>query len=374
MDDRKVLIVDDSLELGRLIRSALDTLNIPIEVAIVPSAEEAILEAARRNIDLLICDIRLPGLSGLELISRLRMRKKVDHVIQITALNDPEMRRRAEEAGADAFFFKPLPMAEFLDTVSSFLGLEKPQGTEHAAEPEEDFPRLSSLLDDLRSTLAAHAVMLVDRDGRSLAMSGDLPDPGLGKGMAQALAAVMGTGRQAANALGGGEAIFTIKGVKYDLLATPIGTTHSLLLVMPSTSRSVRLWIASDEVLTARPAIFKVLERSGMTAAPASQSPSTGATRPAPEVEYPETAGVEGQPEESASPVVDASPEELASMFEHESKPGTDELNAYWESAAQGEESRHTPPPGMLSYDQARRLGLTPEDEHNVEGDESAAE
>jgi CheY-like chemotaxis protein len=55
---KHVLIVDDALDLGRLLQSALATLDIKVKTVVVPSAEEAILEAAHHPIDLLVTDIR----------------------------------------------------------------------------------------------------------------------------------------------------------------------------------------------------------------------------------------------------------------------------------------------------------------------------
>ena len=64
MSPKRVLIVDDAMELGRLLMAALSTLEDKPDVTLVPSAEEAVLEAAHRPVDLMITDIRLPGISG----------------------------------------------------------------------------------------------------------------------------------------------------------------------------------------------------------------------------------------------------------------------------------------------------------------------
>jgi CheY-like chemotaxis protein len=71
---KRVLIVDDALELGRFLQAALKTLRPPVESVLVPSAEEAILESSQTAPDLLVADIRLPGISGLELVRKIRNR------------------------------------------------------------------------------------------------------------------------------------------------------------------------------------------------------------------------------------------------------------------------------------------------------------
>ena len=64
---KRILIVDDALDLGRLWQAAIKAAAPELEIVVVPSAEEALLEANYHSIDLLITDIRLPG----ELVGRV---------------------------------------------------------------------------------------------------------------------------------------------------------------------------------------------------------------------------------------------------------------------------------------------------------------
>ena len=125
MAPRRILVVDDSMEMGRLVQAALSTLNIPLQVTLVPSAEEAQLEFSRHSFDLLITDVRLPGISGLELTRRLRTRHKAVRIIQISGLSDPTLRQQSMDAGADFFFTKPLDMPVFLETAEKLLASRK---------------------------------------------------------------------------------------------------------------------------------------------------------------------------------------------------------------------------------------------------------
>ena len=65
----RILIVDDQRDITRMLRLAVEALGRGYSVADVPSAEEALLEVRRAAVDLLITDLRLPGISGLELIN-----------------------------------------------------------------------------------------------------------------------------------------------------------------------------------------------------------------------------------------------------------------------------------------------------------------
>ena len=118
-----ILIVDDQREVSRLLKSALETIEHGLDVVEAPSGEEAILEASRRKIDLLVADFRLPGITGVELTKKMQARNPAMKVILITGVTDPKVREDIAKAGADAYFTKPVPMADFLDAVERTLGL-----------------------------------------------------------------------------------------------------------------------------------------------------------------------------------------------------------------------------------------------------------
>ncbi len=126
MHSRRVLIVDDQVDVRRVLRAGLEMLGQEIKVTDVPSAEEALLIISRQPVDLLITDIYLPGISGLELKDRARKRNPELRMILITGMSDEEMRQKVVNAGADAYFFKPIDMAGFLDTAQQLLGIKAP--------------------------------------------------------------------------------------------------------------------------------------------------------------------------------------------------------------------------------------------------------
>src|SRR5690242_4353236 len=124
MNAKRVLIVDDALDIGRMISAALVTLDPTLQSKVMPTAEEAIMEMFRDTPDLLVIDIRLPGISGLDLTRKVRAQYPNVKIIQISGVNDPQIKPKALEAGADAFFPKPLSMSEFLNAASRYLGMQ----------------------------------------------------------------------------------------------------------------------------------------------------------------------------------------------------------------------------------------------------------
>jgi DNA-binding response OmpR family regulator len=85
---------------------------------------EALLLIGERKPDLLILDILMPGMNGIEVCQKLRS-SPVTRGIKIAAVtgdHSPDTRKRVLEAGADLFFAKPLDIAEFLACCRKLLG------------------------------------------------------------------------------------------------------------------------------------------------------------------------------------------------------------------------------------------------------------
>jgi len=100
-----ILIVDDEPGMRNFLQRTLSSRCALLEVA--GSAEEAEALRLRYHFDLLIVDIRLPGLSGLEWVRQLRERGIRTHVIYMTAYADLQMAIAAIHNGADDFIMKP---------------------------------------------------------------------------------------------------------------------------------------------------------------------------------------------------------------------------------------------------------------------------
>ena len=111
----RVLVVDDNHEVRRMVTASIKTLGADIDVLDVPSAEEALFIIASLSFDLVVLDFRLPGMSGLEMVNRLRKHKPEIKIILVTGVEDPATRQQVSEAGAAAYFFKPIDITTFLE-------------------------------------------------------------------------------------------------------------------------------------------------------------------------------------------------------------------------------------------------------------------
>jgi CheY-like chemotaxis protein len=107
-DPRLLLVVEDSEECAATLEIALG--SIPgTEVRVAGSAEEALAAVALFEIAAIVTDIHLPGISGLELVSRVRRDANLGGIpiIVISGDSASDTEERARAAGASVFFGKP---------------------------------------------------------------------------------------------------------------------------------------------------------------------------------------------------------------------------------------------------------------------------
>ena len=108
-----VLVVDDEPDVEALFRQQFrkELRAARFAMAFAQSAAEALERvgaADSASLILILSDINMPGMSGLELLPRARKARPDVPVIMITAYGDAETRRRAIEGGAAALFTKPI--------------------------------------------------------------------------------------------------------------------------------------------------------------------------------------------------------------------------------------------------------------------------
>jgi CheY-like chemotaxis protein len=108
-----ILVVDDEPDVELLFRQQfrhdLRAGRFTMEFASsAPAALERITDAAGRSIILILSDINVPGMSGLELLPKAKAVRPDVPVIMITAYGDAETKRKALENGAEALFAKPI--------------------------------------------------------------------------------------------------------------------------------------------------------------------------------------------------------------------------------------------------------------------------
>lgn len=117
--DVTILIVEDDRVLREFLCTALAD---EFEVAGAVTGEEAVELARRLRPDVVLLDVMLPGLSGLDVVREIRADPELRHtpVLVMTAFSDIEP-SEAEAAGADRFLSKPFDLLELTETVKELV-------------------------------------------------------------------------------------------------------------------------------------------------------------------------------------------------------------------------------------------------------------
>ncbi len=371
MAGERILIVDDHKEAARMIRKNLESLEQDLVIDDVLSGEEALLELRGAHVDLLVADIRLPGISGLELMEKFKTRNPETRVILISGVTDPTIRKQVAQAGADAFFFKPIDIPGFLDAVERVLGFVEtvlpPELSLHAEDFEDDDIEeqakinMAGLLPKLRVALDATAVIMVDDQGQVLVRSGELPDPALETAIMPVLMRTFTAGVSISHFLGQNvpDHFYSFRGENYDLFMAPVGEAYCLMVLTRPTLLKEMGDIA-DQIQSTVKSMLLSLTRlgisthiSGQFTRPAFTEGSTSRLEPEELEKAPaETGGLSEQAE-------DQNLEDLLSELEGGLSQDAD---AFWESFS-GEEVTTGSGSDTLSYDQAAKLGLAPKED-----------
>jgi excisionase family DNA binding protein len=114
-----VLIVDDEDEITQIMKSYFERKG-GFEVTTVSDGISALLEVGRANPDLLILDIMIPGVDGVEVCRRIKAGPSASTII-IAISGQPEMEKKILQAGGDVFLTKPLDLEKLYNEARSLL-------------------------------------------------------------------------------------------------------------------------------------------------------------------------------------------------------------------------------------------------------------
>ncbi len=343
-----------------MLKTGVETLGPEFSVIAVPSGEEAVLEIFMQKYDLLVTDVRLPGISGLEVMRRVRASHPELKVILITGVLDPTIRRNVADAGADAFFLKPIELADFLDAVERCLGLVDDKMPESNLLQPTDIPEdgIADRLTNLRKDVGAFSALLLDDRGRPVVQAGDLPDDAAAvENLFPALMAGFSAGMKVSHFLGASrpDSLTYFGGTKFALFFAPLGTSHALLVAVNAVQMDAQISHMVQDVYSALYDLQNILEHMGVPVR--SEEPMPGTKELEPLLE--DDDDIEEDLEEA--PILDA-------IFENAqaNHAQPQDLDAFWDSLADGA-SESVSNADVLTYDQAMQLGLAPEDEEGGE-------
>ncbi len=120
---QRILIVEDSETMRSLLASSLEEMDPPVKVSEAASGFEALRILPRESFDLVVTDINMPDINGLELLSFVRRdpRFQTVPVVIVSTEGSDRDRDKGLELGADAYLVKPFEPEALRATVSDLL-------------------------------------------------------------------------------------------------------------------------------------------------------------------------------------------------------------------------------------------------------------
>lgn len=381
MAGKKILVVDDHYEMLEFLRSMLELSNKGVEVLAVPSAEEGLLELRRTLFDLVITDVRLPGMSGFDLVRKTKAIKSDTPVIMITAYSTAEGRKEAKELGVLRYFPKPLDTDEMLTAVHEALYgksavISKSQALQIEAAAQIVPNRARKRLESLRTDTGAAELLLAKAAGEIIMQVGDGRIKDAAKLMT-ILANNLEDSYLLAQELGSREP-FTLQyhaGETMELYVANVGRDYFLAMFFDMQARRGRIgtvWVFAQRAIKD---LKSLLPTAGSLAAadPPKDEPQNEENIEAPPIAataVPETTpsvnadiiedGLEPVPEVERGEWLDIEPDELAELLADDGMVlnETGELNAFWDEALTNTQANEAT--RGLTLDEARRQGLIP--------------
>lgn len=132
MDRKKVLIVEDEIDLLDLVDFNLTRKGFITDFSM--DGNDAVEKVHSFDPGVVILDLMLPKLDGLEVCRQIRREKPDVKLIMLTAKSLPEDRERGFEAGADDYMTKPFSVKELVSRVEGLVN-ERPQGSPELNNP-----------------------------------------------------------------------------------------------------------------------------------------------------------------------------------------------------------------------------------------------
>jgi CheY-like chemotaxis protein len=234
MDDMRVLIVAGTAGARDQMVDAFGDQAEPLRIETVPTGEDALLEFARQPVDILITDLELPGMSGLELVAWACQLNPRSRSILFASAPDEAALEQARSLGVTAFLAKPVSPERLAKAVQTARleveGGEIPATTHRAASIQ-----LIRMMARARRVLGASGALILDVMGDVVAAEGAVGPIDI-ETLQSSLANVLGASLEVSSWLGSQDpwAFHVFEGVGRGCYFTNIGGRHGLVIYFES--------------------------------------------------------------------------------------------------------------------------------------------
>lgn len=257
MGREKILIAEDESRVAQALSRAL---SLPegggYLVETRESGEEALARLSETHFDLLITDLRMPGMSGMELLGKCQKISPDTARILITAFGSPQVEETAYELAVDAYLTKPFSIRDLVQTVQRTL---KAKTRVSAPQPpttfsEEGLRAIRERMATLCLDAGAHGTLLFDESGKLLAESGQRGDFDTGAFLGL-LGNAMAATQAVSNVLGDQRSIdlHFYEGKQYDIYTAHVSNQVFLSLLLNKQGNNSRIgmvWLYLRRAIT----------------------------------------------------------------------------------------------------------------------------
>jgi len=116
----KMLVVDDNADLRSNLAQQFMAEDFDVDTA--PDGEEALDKIGKENYDIVLLDLKMPGMDGMEVLRKMKATNKNPHVIMLTAVADVATAQECVKLGASDYVSKPYDPEDLLHIVIKVLG------------------------------------------------------------------------------------------------------------------------------------------------------------------------------------------------------------------------------------------------------------
>jgi len=119
MDRKNVIVIEDDPEISQLLKIHLEDLDCGVTT--IEDGKEGYDQILKKEADLVILDIKLPGMDGIEICQKVRAHEITTPIIMLTARSEEIDRVLGLEVGADDYMTKPFSIREFIARVKAIF-------------------------------------------------------------------------------------------------------------------------------------------------------------------------------------------------------------------------------------------------------------
>ncbi len=145
-ETKQILVIEDDTALAELLE--LHLRDVGAEVARAQDGQAGLELALAKPHDLIILDVMLPGLDGMEICRRLRMENRTDPILMLTSRSEELDKVLGLELGADDYMTKPFSIREFLARVKALFRRREMDQLSAREEPETNSLQVENLVID----------------------------------------------------------------------------------------------------------------------------------------------------------------------------------------------------------------------------------